>query len=310
MLFEHLNAAFTCPWVLGGIQQILPGKQHLRSSLCSSQKVEKRHKVLWFSFGKAHSFQSLLCHTMNHTPTTMASQELLFRANNGLQHLYDGNYDEAIYEFRQAVRVVSCTIKPDQEVAPEFSNVSLSSLEIEDNKDDIRIVCGEFLDHNTMYLHTSAFRLSPSPQHDHASSSSNLKNSSLAAALLYNMGLAFHLKARQRTDQELSFQKAMAAYEMAIQALRHNISQPEIPRSLCETNLFLALFTNKAHASFQFFDWNTTRHCVQVVQQLLAEAPAQGGQPVTPQEHQQHYQDWNMNVIFAEGQSTRSAPAA
>mmetsp|Transcript_3760 Transcript_3760/g.4993 ORF Transcript_3760/g.4993 Transcript_3760/m.4993 type:complete len:229 (-) Transcript_3760:41-727(-) len=225
---------------------------------------------------------------------SIASQELLTRSMNGLELLRQSSFDAAIQEFRYAIKVVAATVISGVENAPEFASIRITVYDVDEDQEHQQCKAfSSFSDHNTMYIHSSAFRLCE------GANGHCLRNDCIASSLLYNVGLAHHLKAHQTHGKAFNFRRALKSYEVAGQILLRRGQMNELDAG--DRTLLLAIYNNKAHASYNFFDYATSSNCLEVLRYILSQ---------TTQDDAEHCRKFNLNLLFADGQCKRSAPAA
>ena len=106
----------------------------------------------------------------------------------------------------------------------------------------------------------------------------------ISSALIFNLGLSYHLRAlcygrerRQRqpdhrTTRDIDLSRAQKAYDLAALSLQ----------SLClshlksddEGRIVMAIYNNKAHTNYHFFDVVSAQHSLRTLNQLLSQREA------------------------------------
>jgi hypothetical protein len=229
------------------------------------------------------------------------NQDIIALDHQGISSLGCGKFRDAMISFRSAlVQSLSCQLQNDQ-----LSNIRITKCKIDGMKGGER----SFSDHNTLLIQDSVFQFSLVQDMETLNGEGHL--CSLSPALLFNFGLPYHLRAMvlqangqdfgqamvlQKTDQD--FGRASKLYGMAAEVARRNEVKHMDDYA---KHVLLAIYNNKAHISYQFFDLKASRWCLDMMEYILSLC--------TFQENEDHH-IFVTNWLFAQGQETRSAAAA
>jgi tetratricopeptide (TPR) repeat protein len=150
-----------------------------------------------------------------------------------------------------------------------------------------------FDDHHAFSLYGSVLMVDRDTSVAVLSSSDDVNH--LAAMILYNMGLIYHLMAvRSSKSRAVNFNKALRMYEHSAEVIEKscNISFGQL---LC-----LAVANNMAHVHAYFFNMSQVRRYVDIISSTLA------GNSTVEEEHV-HFR---MNVVVTKGHNELAAAAA
>lgn len=223
--------------------------------------------------------------------------------NRGTQHLYNGQWQEAISSFLFAIRslrhasfVVAQHLIVEQDMIRPLEIITIAT-----PISTILSTClrQQQLDHNVLMVSPVVFQINlPTnngttttivsqqmvPLNNNEAENEELLNM-LSATILYNLSFAYHAYAivshgegmeacgenydyhhhhHQVTNSEC-YEKALRIYGMAA-----TIAQ-RAPSLLMERHpLFMTIYNNRAHASFQLLDMTTCNQCQEVLQRLIS----------------------------------------
>jgi len=159
-------------------------------------------------------------------------------------------------------------------------------------------------DHNTFFLYERAMEVIPPLQgvkemNTHPAMITK-KLVYLSAVFLYNLGLAKHLRGRvESKSRTAAYKNALQLYQRAVNAIREvtQFGAQETEETLL---LQLALYNNMAHANYNFYNTSQSRKCLDQLDDALQRCTT------FDEEHEM----FNINVIAADDQEQRVAPAA
>lgn len=156
----------------------------------------------------------------------------------------------------------------------------------------------DFQEHHSFSLFVRAF-VAPMTR-DPTALSSKLARDRLTAALLFNLGLAYHLIGIKTTNNShMNLRHSLKYYQMAMEILGRSVHIDE------SKLMFLALSNNMGSIYSYFFERNKVRCCIQWMTAALKALPDTDG------ELGKDYVHFQMNVIAVSGtQRTTMSRAA
>lgn len=240
-------------------------------------------------------------------PTQQARLDIVSLNSRGIRYLDMGMFCEALVAFRSALREMSDRMsRGDKPWLCDLSRTVFAPHAIANEH-----VGNNPSSHNVLHLHISPFQLShaylghsrlPSSSIEEAASESRCSSiNSIAAVLLYNVGLAHHFLALKMGVSDGHFRIALKMYEMATVAIYRDESTIE---GMDESRLrvLLAIYNNQAHARFQFFELPTCAMKLNALRYILS---------LSNFSNEANYHKLLLNCLSAQvGLDTMAAPAA
>ena len=215
--------------------------------------------------------------------------EILAKNYSAIKSLSCGDYKNAVTAFRSTLQNLLDQVGSVDE-SLEGADILFEPVSCEPVNSSSILDCNSFLFYNKVFLiHEAEDRLSSARQQNQVS-----------VAILYNMGLAFHLLATKSTvNQHSNLTKALKLYEMALEANTKNDA------SEIENTFFLAIFNNMGNIYSHFMDEGRIQYCLEGMAYYLH--CFCGPSEVVLDECLSHFQ---MNVALLYGSKIGVAPAA
>jgi tetratricopeptide (TPR) repeat protein len=231
------------------------------------------------------------------TKTTMQAMDIITLNADAIDLMQQGNFQDAIPVFRVALRELHDRLtddqKQDMDLAEKVTRTFLPvrSVPLEDTLSLLQPPSFDE-DHHAFCIYDRALLIDST---DCVAVSSMTGQLCTAAALLFNMGLAYQLLGMQDLrSRKSSFNKAMAVYQMATDIFEHSDGD--------EVNglTYLAVSNNMGHIYSHFCETRETQQCLDSLLEGLHSFP-------NIDTRGDEYFQFRMNLLVQHGQAAAAA---
>ena len=219
--------------------------------------------------------------------------------------MHEGAYAEAYNLLHASMDELKAKI--DRELTtPSADEMGSSEVEAAIHPIPVRFAANsEQVVNNAFSFYSSAFIFSGSEDELKSTSSNEVR---LAAVVLYNFGLCFHVNGINRAASKSYFAKALQMYTTAI-GLLETSSAISPPTEDKDALLLLALYNNIGHIYSCDHKSGDIQNCLEKIRKILAARTQQGGHDAISSAHGFEYLDFHLNVVILHG-TRRHPPAA
>jgi hypothetical protein len=211
--------------------------------------------------------------------------EFIRLISQAIDHMQSRSYARAIANLRGVLSGIKVATSTSEEQRHADQDCKMSDLPLE-----LISLRDSFDANQTLYADQNAFSFYDGAIGIFATEANPAWQLQMSVIVLYNIGLAFHLKALQDAtkSQDRFLPQALRCYRMAMSLLQK--------RESCRNNLLrMALYNNMGHIHLLSLDEKSAHLCVESLRRLLAVEMA------TNQTKSAEYAHFRINILVLEG---------